>query len=119
GWVGRQVIKSMRAELFAHYLRLPAEYYDRSSTSQMLSRLTYNVELVAEATTNSITVLIRDTLTIAGLFGMLFYINWRLTLFVLLLAPPLTWLRQRINRLFRRYSARIQNSMADVTWVTR
>jgi subfamily B ATP-binding cassette protein MsbA len=119
GWVGRQMIKSMRAELFAHYLRLPAAYYDRGSTSQMLSRLTYNIELVAEATTNSITVLIRDTLTIVFLFGMLFYINWRLTLFVLLLAPPITWLMQRINRLFRRYSARIQNSMADVTRVTR
>jgi subfamily B ATP-binding cassette protein MsbA len=119
GWVGRQMIKSMRAELFAHYLRLPATYYDQGSTSQMLSRLTYNIELVAEATTNSITVLIRDTLTITGLFGMLFYINWRLTIFVLLLAPPITWLMQRINRLFRRYSARIQNSMADVTRVTR
>jgi ATP-binding cassette, subfamily B, bacterial MsbA len=119
GWVGRQMIKSMRGELFAHYLRLPASYYDKGSTSQMLSRLTYNIELVAEATTNSITVLIRDTLTIAGLFTLLFYINWRLTIFVLLLAPPLTWLMQRINRLFRRYSARIQNSMADVTRVTR
>jgi subfamily B ATP-binding cassette protein MsbA len=119
GWVGRQMIKAMRGELFAHYLRLPATYYDQGSTSQMLSRLTYNIELVAEATTNSITVMIRDTLTIAGLFAMLFYINWRLTIFVLLLAPPITWLMQRINRLFRRYSARIQNSMADVTRVTR
>jgi subfamily B ATP-binding cassette protein MsbA len=119
GWVGRQMIKAMRGELFAHYLRLPAAYFDKGSTSQMLSRLTYNIELVAEATTNSITVLIRDTLTIAGLFGLLFYINWELTIFVLLLAPPITWLMNRINRLFRRYSARIQNSMADVTRVTR
>ena len=46
----------------------------------MLSRLTYNIELVAEATTNSITVLIRDSLTIIGLIGYLFYLNWQLTL---------------------------------------
>jgi subfamily B ATP-binding cassette protein MsbA len=119
GWVGRQIIKSMRSELFAHYLRLPAHYYDAASSAQMLSRLTYNIELVAEAATNSVTVLIRDTLTIVALLGWLFYLNWQLTLVALTLAPLLAWLLQRVNRLFRRYSARIQNSMADVTRVAK
>jgi len=119
GWVGRQIIKSMRAELFGHYMRLPASYYDRSSSAQMLSRLTFNVEQVAEAVTNSVTVLIRDSLTIAGLLGYLFYLEWKLTAFALLLAPLIGWLIQRINRSFRRYSARIQNSMGDVTRVAK
>jgi subfamily B ATP-binding cassette protein MsbA len=87
GWVGRQIIKSMRSELFAHYLRLPALYYDSASSAQMLSRMTYNVELVAEASTNSVTVLIRDSLTILGLLGWLFYLDWQLTLIALTLAP--------------------------------
>ncbi|NBW90111.1 MAG: lipid ABC transporter permease/ATP-binding protein, partial [Gammaproteobacteria bacterium] len=75
GWVGRQIIKAMRADLFAHYLRLPTRYYESAASGQMLSRLTYNIELVAEATTNAVTVLIRDTLTIVGLLGMLFWYN--------------------------------------------
>lgn len=119
GWVGRQIIKSMRAELFAHYLRLPTSYYDRASSAQMLSRLTYNIELVAEATTNSVTVLIRDTLTIVALLGWIFYLDWQLTLIALVLAPLISLLLQRVNRLFRRYSARIQNSMGDVTRVAK
>jgi len=119
GWVGRQVIKALRAELFAHYLRLPSRYFDGAVTGGMLSRLTYNIELVAEATTHAITVLIRDTLTILGLLGMLFWLNWRLAAFVLILAPPISWLIQFINRSFRRYSARIQASMGDVTRVTK
>lgn len=119
GWVGRQVIKALRAELFAHYLRLPSRYFDGAVTGGMLSRLTYNIELVAEATTHAITVLIRDTLTILGLLGMLFWLNWRLAAFVLILAPPISWLIQYINRSFRRYSARIQASMGDVTRVTK
>ena len=119
GWVGRQIIKSMRAELFAHYLRLPAMYYDSASSAQMLSRMTYNVELVAEASTNSVTVLIRDSLTIVGLLGWLFYLDWQLTLIALTLAPLISFLLQRVNRLFRRYSARIQNSMGDVTRVAK
>ncbi|MEZ5460123.1 MAG: ABC transporter transmembrane domain-containing protein, partial [Steroidobacteraceae bacterium] len=119
GWVGRQVIKSLRRELFAHYLRLPTAYHDTAVGAQMLSKLTYNIELVAEACTTAITSLIRDTLTIIGLLGMLFYLNWRLATLVLLLGPPLSWIVQFVNRLFRRYSQRIQNSMGDVTRVTR
>jgi len=119
GWVGRQVIKSLRAELFAHYLRLPTRYHDAATAGGMLSRLTYNIELVAEATTNAVTVLIRDTLTIIGLIGMLFWYNWQLAAFVLALAPPISWLIQHINRSFRRYSARIQASMGDVTRVAK
>jgi subfamily B ATP-binding cassette protein MsbA len=119
GWVGRQVIKSLRRELFEHYLRLPTSYHDTAVGAQMLSKLTYNIELVAEACTTAITSLIRDTMTIIGLLGMLFYLNWRLATLVLLLGPPLAWIVQFVNRLFRRYSQRIQNSMGDVTRVTR
>jgi subfamily B ATP-binding cassette protein MsbA len=119
GYVGRQIIKAMRGELFAHYMDLPTRYYDREASGQMLSRLTYNIELVAEATTNSVTVLIRDTLTIVGLLGWLFYLNWQLASFALVLAPVIGWLMQRINRLFRRYSTRIQSSMGDVTRVAK
>lgn len=119
GWVGRQVIKSLRGELFAHYLRLPTRYHDAATAGGMLSRLTYNIELVAEATTNAVTVLIRDTLTIVGLVIMLFWYNWQLAVFVLALAPPISWLIQHINRSFRRYSARIQASMGDVTRVAK
>jgi subfamily B ATP-binding cassette protein MsbA len=85
----------------------------------MLSKLTYNIELVAEAATNAVTVMIKDSLTIVGLLGVLFYINWRLTLFSLIAAPLIAWLIQRINSRFRRYSARIQSSMGDVTRVAK
>jgi subfamily B ATP-binding cassette protein MsbA len=119
GWVGRQIIKSLRARLFEQYLHLPASYYDRAASGHMLSRLTYNIELVAEASTNSLTVLIRDTLTIVVLIGALFWLDWQLAAFSLAIAPLIAWLIQRINRLFRRYSARIQSSMGDVTRVAK
>jgi subfamily B ATP-binding cassette protein MsbA len=115
GWVGRQIVKRLRGDLFRHYLDLPSAFYDRNTTAQLLSRLTYNTELVAEAATNSVTVLIRDTLTIIGLLGWAFYISWRLTAFALLAAPVIALLLQVVNRAIRRYAARIQNSMGDVT----
>ena len=119
GAVGRLVVMKLREELYARYLRLPVSYYDESSTGTMLSRLTYNTELVAEASTNSITIMIRDSLTIVGLISMLFWYNWRLAAFVMLLAPVVSLLIGRINKLFSRYSTRIQNSMGDVTRVAK
>ena len=115
GWVGRQVIKSIRQDVFARYLQLPVSYFDRNGVAQLLSRLTYNIELVAEAATTAVTFIIRDTLTIIGLFGYLIYLNWRLTLFALAVAPLIVGLIQMTSRLFRRYSTRIQSSMGDVT----
>ena len=113
------MIKSLRGELFSHYLHLPSLYFDGQQSGQMLSRLTYNIELVAEATTNAITVVIRDTLTILGLVGYLLYLNWRLALFTFIAAPLISWLVRVANRAFRRYSTRIQNSMGEVTRVAK
>jgi subfamily B ATP-binding cassette protein MsbA len=119
GWVGRQVIKALRGDVFARYLRLPVSYFDRNGVAQLLSRLTYNIELVAEAATNAVTFIIRDTLTIIGLIGYLVYLNWKLTLFALAVAPLIIGLIRATSTLFRRYSTRIQSSMGDVTRVAK
>jgi subfamily B ATP-binding cassette protein MsbA len=119
GYVGRQVIKGIRGDLFRQYLHLPASYYDRVSGGMLLSRLTFNIEQVAEATTKSITSLIRDSLTIVVLIGSMFWFSWRLATFVFLIAPPLAWLVRKVSSSFRRYSARIQASMGDITRVVK
>jgi len=119
GWVGRQVIKSIRHDLFARYLQLPVSFFDRNGVAPLLSRLTYNIEMVAEAATNAITFIIRDTLTIVGLIAYLIYLNWKLTLFALAVAPIAVGLIRATSHLFRRYSARIQSSMGDVARVAK
>jgi subfamily B ATP-binding cassette protein MsbA len=119
GWVGRQVVRALRGELFAHYMRLPTRYYDRESSAAMLTRITANIELVAQATTNSLTILIRDSITVAALIGYIFYRNWQLAASAMLVAPVIAWLIRSVNLRFRRYSTRIQNSVGDVTRVTK
>ena len=115
GRVSRLMIQSIRADLFAHCLRLPTSWYDREPAGALLSRLTYNVELVADATTNSATIIVRDSLTIASLVGYLFWLNWHLAAFAMVAAPAIALLVRQVNVRFRRYSTRIQNSVADVT----
>ena len=119
GAVGRQVIKSIRRDVFARYLDLPAPFFERNGTGPLLSRLTYNIELVSEAATTAITSLVRDVLTIAGLVAYLLWLNWRLTVFALAVSPLIVGLIRLTSNLFRRYSTRIQASMGDVTRVAK
>ncbi|HEX6550009.1 MAG TPA: lipid A export permease/ATP-binding protein MsbA [Gammaproteobacteria bacterium] len=116
-WVGRSVIKTLRGQAFSQLLRLPTRYYDATSSGVLISKLTYNIEQVAEATTNAITVLIRDGLTIVGLIGLMFYLSWKLSFFTLIVGPLIALLVRYVSERFRRYSTRIQDSMGDVTKV--
>ncbi len=118
-WVGRQVVKGLRRDVFAHYLRLPTAYLDQQQSGHLLSKLTNNIEMVAGAATNAAISLIGDSLSLIGLLGYLFYLNWRLALFCVAAAPVIGWLMQIANRSFRRYSTRIQNSMGDITRVAK
>ncbi|HTL92762.1 MAG TPA: ABC transporter transmembrane domain-containing protein, partial [Steroidobacteraceae bacterium] len=119
GQIGREVISQLRRELFRHILQLPIGYFDRNSSSALLSRLTYNSEQIAQAATDSVVVVMRTALTIIGSLGFLLWINVRLTLIALTLGPLVGWLVSVINYKFRRYGRRIQDSMGDVTRVAQ
>ncbi len=117
-WVGRRLIADLRRDLFARYLELPASYFDRESSGQMISRVTYNAEQVAQAATTALIGTVRDIFTVIALVGVMLIQSWRLTLAMLLLAPVIALVVTVISRRFRSISTRIQNSMGDVTHVT-
>ncbi|HEX7114989.1 MAG TPA: lipid A export permease/ATP-binding protein MsbA [Steroidobacter sp.] len=119
GYVGRQIVKRLREQIFHRMVELPIGYYDRSSSSVLLSRLTYNTEQVGQAVTDSVVVSVRESLTIIGSIIALFVLNARLALIAMITGPLVSWLVTIINRKFRRYSRRIQDSMGDVTRVAK
>ena len=115
GYVGRRVVKRFRSQVFRRVLDLPVGFFDRHAVGSLLSRLTYNSEQVGQACTNSIVILVRAGLTIVFLLGYLLWLNARLTVIALIMGPLAGWLVSVINRHFRRYGRRIQDSMEDVT----
>jgi subfamily B ATP-binding cassette protein MsbA len=119
GYVGRKIVTRLRTQIVQRVLLLPISYFDRNSSAVLLSRLTFNTEQVGQATTDSVAVLIRESLTLLGLVGYLLYLNLKLALFALILGPLVGWLVTIINKRFRRYSRRIQDSMGDVTRVSK
>jgi subfamily B ATP-binding cassette protein MsbA len=119
GYVGRRIVTRLRTEVFQRALQLPIGYFDRNSSAILLSRLTYNTEQIGQATTDSVAVIVRETLTLIGSIAGLLYFNAKLTLMALTIGPLVAWLVTIINKRFRRYSRRIQDSMGDVTRVAK
>jgi len=117
-WVGRSVVREVRAEIFRHYTELPAQFFDRTSSGELISKLTYNTEQLAEALSSVIVTVFRDSITILVLIGVMVYLSPSLSLLVFIVAPIVAFLVLLMSKAFRRYSLRIQASMGDATRVT-
>ncbi len=114
-WIGRRVIQRLRHDLFHRLLHLPSQYFDRNPSGRLLSHLTFDVEQVAEATSNAVTILIRDSLTMLFLLLYMLWISPSLTLLFLIVGPVLVGLIRYVSLRFRRISRRIQDSMGELT----
>jgi subfamily B ATP-binding cassette protein MsbA len=115
--IGRGIVQSLRSEVFARYLRLPAAYFDRESSGQQISRLVYTVEQVATASTDALKTLILHSLTVLGLTANMLFTSVRLTLALFVLAPLVASIVFFVGRRYRRISHRIQRSMGSVTGI--
>tara|TARA_Y100001970_G_C14221101_1_gene852713 strand:+ start:326 stop:2074 length:1749 start_codon:yes stop_codon:yes gene_type:complete len=114
-WIGRRVIRDLRSLIFKKYTELPSKYFDSSSIGMLVSKLTYNTEQVAEAISNALVVLVRDSLTIFVLIGAMIYFSPPLTILVAITTPVVAIFVSIMSKAFRRYSAKIQTSMGDAT----
>ena len=118
GWIGRRVISDLRCQVFDKFLTLPVRFFDAQAAGPLLSRMTYNVEMVAESVTSVVTIAVRDTLTVIAAFGVMIYHSPTLTVFVAILFPIVAVIVRLLGIAFRRYSSRIQDSIGDVTQVS-
>lgn len=116
--VGRNVVHALRTQLFNKMTVLPSQYYDTESSGRMISRVTYDVEQVTEASTRSLTTLIQEGMTVILLMGYLAYLDLTLTLVFLAITPVIGLVVASASRFFRRYSRRIQQAVGNVTQVT-
>jgi subfamily B ATP-binding cassette protein MsbA len=116
--VARNLVHDLRCELFNKMLFAPSAYYDKETSGVLISKITFNVEQVTGAATKAMKTLVREGLTVIALASYLLYLNWRLCLVFLAVAPFIALVVTVVGRHFRRYSRRIQASMGDVTQVS-
>jgi ATP-binding cassette, subfamily B, bacterial MsbA len=116
-WVGNRLVMDLRKMMFDRLLRLPISYYDDQASGNLISKLTFDVTQVTSAATNIVTVLVKDSLTVVGLLAWLFYLNWKLTLLSLTIAPVLAWLVRKFSGRMRQVSRNSQRAMGSISSV--
>ena len=116
-WVGNKVILDLRREMFLKVLRLPPAYFDETPTAQLVARFTNDVNNIAAAATSVLVVLVRDTVTIAALVGILLWSNWRLTLIAFIVIPPIAVVVRAFSHRLRVMSRESQRAVGGVAEV--
>jgi subfamily B ATP-binding cassette protein MsbA len=116
-WVGTRLVTDLRSAMFAKLLALPAAYYEQQPSGALISKLTFDVTQVTAAATSALTLVFRDLLVIVGLLAYLLWLNWKLTLFALAMAPFVVVIVQVFSVRLRRSSREVQNAMGSITQV--
>ena len=105
---GRSVVRDLREDILAKYLRLPSTRFDREPVPAMVSRLNYDTEQVTQASSDALKTILTDSLTIVALLAVMFWYSWVLSLvavglLLLIVGVSLVMVpvfRQRLDRQF-------------------
>ncbi|MGL9719699.1 lipid A ABC transporter ATP-binding protein/permease MsbA [Symbiopectobacterium sp.] len=114
-WVSGKVVMNMRRRLFSHIMGMPVGFFDQQSTGTLLSRITYDSEQVASSSSGALITLVREGSSIIGLFVLMFYYSWQLSIILIVIAPIVAIAIRVVSKRFRNISKNIQNTMGQVT----
>ncbi|CAM3615730.1 lipid A ABC transporter ATP-binding protein/permease MsbA [Rahnella bruchi] len=114
-WVSGKVVMHMRRRLFGHMMRMPVAFFDQQSTGTLLSRITYDSEQVASSSSSALVTVVREGASIIGLFAMMFYYSWQLSVILVVIAPIVSVVIRVVSKRFRNISKSMQNTMGQVT----
>jgi subfamily B ATP-binding cassette protein MsbA len=116
-YVGNKVILDLRREMFARILTLPPAFFDRNVTAQLVAKFTNDVNNLASAAASALTVVVRDTITLAVLLVLLLQYNWKLTLITFAIVPPIALVVRVFSRRLRQMSRENQKAVGSIAEV--
>ncbi len=112
GRAARSVARDMRVRVLGKYLRLPGSRFDAEPVPSMLIRLGSDSDQVAQAAVDALKTMVQQSLQAIGALCVMLWISWQVTISVLVLAPPLAFVMNKVAKRYRRVSHRIQESGA-------
>jgi ATP-binding cassette, subfamily B, multidrug efflux pump len=113
-WAGDRTVIRLREGLYRHSLRLPQAFFDRQPAGRLLTRLTSDVDALGEVVGSGAITIGLDLLVIVGVLAAMVALDLRLTLVLLLLAPPLLLSLELIRRKLRALFGRMRDALAAV-----
>lgn len=116
-WVASRLVMDLRLALFNKIITLPTAYFDDTSTGALLSKVTYDTTRVMAAATDTLVILVRDSLAVLGLLIWMFYIDWLLSLIVFSVVPFIVFVVRHVSHWLRKMNSAIQMAMGDMTHI--
>lgn len=114
GKAARSIARDVRVSVLGKYLRLPGLRFDTEPVPAMLVRLGSDADQMAQAAVDAMKVMLQQVLQIIAALVVMFWTSWQVTLAILIMAPPLAWIMDKVAKRYRRISHRIQESGAEM-----
>ncbi|MBI9075593.1 MAG: ATP-binding cassette domain-containing protein [Desulfatibacillum sp.] len=114
-FVGQKIIKDLRDSLYHHIMELPISFFHAEKTGSLMSRITFDVNIIKTMVSSAVTAALRDFFTVIVLIGVIFYLDWKLASGAILILPfayyPVVWFGKKV----RSASTGIQEAMGDLS----
>ncbi|ABR75080.1 lipid ABC transporter permease/ATP-binding protein [Actinobacillus succinogenes] len=117
-WVAGNVVMNIRRRLFRHMMFMPVSYFDQNPAGRLLSRVTYDTEMVANSSSGALVTIVREGVYLVSLFVVMIYTSWKLSVVLFVLAPIIGGLIGVVSKRFRELSRNIQGAMGELTTTT-
>lgn len=114
-FVGQRVIADLQSRAFAHILRFDLAFFQDTASGKLVSRLTNDVNLMRNAVANALTGMVKDSLTLLFLIGVMFEKDWKLALIACVVFPIAIYPIVRIGRRMRKVSTSALNELGLFT----
>jgi subfamily B ATP-binding cassette protein MsbA len=114
GKAARSIARDVRVNVLGKYLRLPGLRFDTEPVPAMLVRLGSDADQMAQAAVDAMKVMLQQVLQIIAALVVMFWTSWQVTLAILIMAPPLAWIMDKVAKRYRRISHRIQESGSEM-----
>jgi len=114
-WISRKIVQFLRYDIFDNLLNLPINYFDRNTTGVLVSKITYETEQLQTIITKISLDALRDSITIIAVVTYMFYLNWLLAVFVLIILPIAAYFIKKIIPKLRSAATEFQSLMGEIT----
>ena len=111
------VLLKLREQMFQTLLHAKTTFFQKNSASNLINAVVFEVNNVLSIMGGMLISLVRDTLTVIGLMGYLIYLNWQLTLVVLIIFPVIAFIMSKINKRLRSLNREQQTLTSDLAYI--
>ena len=112
-----EVLLKLREQMFQSLLHARTTFFQKNSASHLINAVVFEVNNVLSIMGGVLISLVRDSLTVIGLIGYLIYLNWKLTLVVLIIFPVIALIMKKINKRLRVLNREQQTLTSDLAYI--